>query len=93
MPPTMSGSSVTHELRKHTLRQYVMNLWTRVEDRGLADNSPGALETTIELVTQSLQANTSSQISGQIFNLLTFGRDEIIAAEETDNSGDMAFLI
>lgn len=93
MPLTMSESSVTHEVLKHTLQKYVPNLWARVEDRGLANNSSEALETTIELAAQCLQANTSSQLTGQTSNLPTFGRDEIIAAEETDDSGDMTFPI
>ncbi|POS82259.1 hypothetical protein EPUL_005307, partial [Erysiphe pulchra] len=37
MPLSMADSSVTHEVLKHTLRQYVPKLWARVEDRGLAN--------------------------------------------------------
>lgn len=91
MPLSMVDSSVIPDVLKHTLRQYVPNLWARVEDRGLADISSEALETTIELAAQSQYTNIPHHLTEQTPNLLSFGRDEIMATEETSESDNIAF--
>ncbi|KAI6245635.1 hypothetical protein HI914_06232 [Erysiphe necator] len=93
MPLSIADSSVTHDVLKHPLRQCVPNLWARVEDRGLAEISSEALETTIELAAQSQQTNRPHHLIEQTPNLLSFGRDEIMATEEISESDNIAFPV
>ncbi|TQS33409.1 hypothetical protein Golomagni_06248, partial [Golovinomyces magnicellulatus] len=93
MPLNMSQSSVAHEVLRHSLRKYVPHLWARVEDRGLADISSEALETTIELAAQNFQIYTSRHLTNNVSNLISYGRDEIMATEETNALDDVAFPV
>ncbi|KAI0997073.1 hypothetical protein K3495_g11113 [Podosphaera aphanis] len=93
MPLNMSQNSVAHEVLRHSLRKYVLHLWARGEDRGLADISSEALETTIELAAQNFQINTSRHLTNNASNLISYGRDEIMATEESNTLDDVAFPV
>ncbi|KAI6251105.1 hypothetical protein HI914_00288 [Erysiphe necator] len=82
MSPAMADSPASHDVLHFALRKHVPSLWARIEDRGMAEFSSQALESTIELAAQASRVgilSTPPKPDGEIFS---FGRDETLPISE-----------